>query len=270
MRANNKWIKIITSAFDPLYYLKNINNGADSLNTVQNQTNASHVDSSMHLHAHAQARLQNECQTDWMTAENKLLTTSCEIDYLDRFVFRGAIKFRGRIFINMVLIAIDKYKRKILGYLCKNDQVLTYCCSECEVEFVSAQDLEDHMLKHERFSNKRHKVDEHKQDEDKQEEHVQEECKQDEHHDEDAMSDSDLPLSFLSDTDKERNLQIKYQVIDILLTNSMLSVWSKFAFFCMTADTMPRWTESVWPKWFSAFWIRYQWRKEFPSATWRN
>lgn len=52
----------------------------------------------------------------------------------------------------MVLIAIDKYSRRILGYLCKNDQTVAYCCSECEVEFTSSIDLEEHMISHEQKS----------------------------------------------------------------------------------------------------------------------
>lgn len=52
----------------------------------------------------------------------------------------------------MVLIAIDKHSRKILGYLCKNDQTVAYCCSECEVEFTTAFALEEHMVEHEQKS----------------------------------------------------------------------------------------------------------------------
>lgn len=53
----------------------------------------------------------------------------------------------------MVLIAIDKHSRRILGYLCKNDQTVTYCCSECDVEFSEAFSLEQHMITHEQKSN---------------------------------------------------------------------------------------------------------------------
>lgn len=49
----------------------------------------------------------------------------------------------------MVLIAIDKLNRKVLGYLCRNGSILTYCCVECDVEFEAANQLEAHMLKHE-------------------------------------------------------------------------------------------------------------------------
>lgn len=52
----------------------------------------------------------------------------------------------------MVLIAIDKHSRKILGYLCKNNQTVAYCCSECEVEFTTAIALEEHMVTHEQKS----------------------------------------------------------------------------------------------------------------------
>lgn len=49
----------------------------------------------------------------------------------------------------MVLIAIDKHSRKILGYLCRNNQDVAYCCSDCDVEFGNASDLEEHMVVHE-------------------------------------------------------------------------------------------------------------------------
>lgn len=49
----------------------------------------------------------------------------------------------------MVLIAVDKLNRKVLGYLCRNGSIFTYCCVECDVEFEAANQLETHMLKHE-------------------------------------------------------------------------------------------------------------------------
>lgn len=49
----------------------------------------------------------------------------------------------------MVLIAVDKLNRKVLGYLCRNGSILTYCCVECDVEFEAANQLETHMSKHE-------------------------------------------------------------------------------------------------------------------------
>ena len=49
----------------------------------------------------------------------------------------------------MVLIAIDKHSRKILGYLCRNNQDVAYCCSDCDVEFSIASDLVQHMVVHE-------------------------------------------------------------------------------------------------------------------------
>lgn len=56
----------------------------------------------------------------------------------------------------MVLIAIDKYSRKILGYLCKNDQIVAYCCGECDVEFTGSAALEEHMVTHEKPSTDHH------------------------------------------------------------------------------------------------------------------
>lgn len=62
-------------------------------------------------------------------------------------------KERNKNCVTMVLIAIDKHSRRILGYLCKNDQTITYCCSECDVEFLEAFALEAHMITHEQKSN---------------------------------------------------------------------------------------------------------------------
>lgn len=49
----------------------------------------------------------------------------------------------------MVFYAIDKRNRKILGYLCKNNDILAYICGECDIEYDSSRDLEMHMLEHE-------------------------------------------------------------------------------------------------------------------------
>lgn len=49
----------------------------------------------------------------------------------------------------MGLIAVDKLNRKVLGYLCRNGNILLYCCVECDVEYEAANQLEAHMLKHE-------------------------------------------------------------------------------------------------------------------------
>ncbi|XP_031623577.1 uncharacterized protein LOC116340945 [Contarinia nasturtii] len=92
----------------------------------------------------------------------------------------------------MVLIAIDKYSRKILGYLCKNDQNVAYCCSDCDVEFTTAQDLENHMVMHEMVDSI----------------HSNEE-----NNDTDAISEADIPLNIvLSDIEREKQLKMKYQV----------------------------------------------------------
>lgn len=48
----------------------------------------------------------------------------------------------------MGLIAIDKQNRKILGYLCKNNQTIAYCCGDCDVEFPTVCALEEHMVMH--------------------------------------------------------------------------------------------------------------------------
>lgn len=50
----------------------------------------------------------------------------------------------------MGLMAVDRLNRKVIGYLCRNDTELAYCCGECDVEFDAAQELESHMVKHER------------------------------------------------------------------------------------------------------------------------
>lgn len=49
----------------------------------------------------------------------------------------------------MGLIAVDKLNRKVLGYLCRNNDVLAYCCSTCDIEFKQSNDLEAHMDHHE-------------------------------------------------------------------------------------------------------------------------
>lgn len=49
----------------------------------------------------------------------------------------------------MVFYAIDKRNRRILGYLCKNNDILAYICGECDIEYDSSRDLEMHMLEHE-------------------------------------------------------------------------------------------------------------------------
>lgn len=84
----------------------------------------------------------------------------------------------------MVLIAIDKHSRRILGYLCKNDENVAYCCSECDFEFTSALDLENHIsLKSSPIPN-----------------------------DTDTASEGDIPLNILNDIEREKRLKQKYQV----------------------------------------------------------
>lgn len=146
----------------------------------------------------------------------------------------------------MVFIAIDKYSRKILGYLCKNDETVAYCCSECDFEFASSSNLEEHMLKHEKPLNNDNQIvaenveeaigqknDQHEAiDQNNHEEEIvqndNEQPNDENNHDEAnvqeqrivdddniALNDAinDLPLSFLlSDAEKEKQLQIKYQV----------------------------------------------------------
>lgn len=63
----------------------------------------------------------------------------------------------------MVLIAVDKLNRKVLGYLCRNGSILTYCCVECDVEFEAANQLEEHMLKHELWPQEKEEEEEHQQ-----------------------------------------------------------------------------------------------------------
>lgn len=144
----------------------------------------------------------------------------------------------------MVFIAIDKHSRKILGYLCKNAETVAYCCSDCDFEFASSSNLEEHMLKHEKPLNNDNQI---------AAEHVEEAIGQkndqnlaidqsnhqeaivppneqqpnDEHNHEEAEAQeqrigdenialndaiNDIPLVILSDVEKEKQLQIKYQV----------------------------------------------------------
>lgn len=85
----------------------------------------------------------------------------------------------------MVLIAIDKHSRKILGYLCRNSQNITYCCSECDVEFTRAKELEAHMVLHEMKSRPPPA---------------------------ETIDGYDIEEAKVSNFEKERQLQIKYQV----------------------------------------------------------
>lgn len=48
----------------------------------------------------------------------------------------------------MVLIAVDRLNRRVVGYLCRNANALAYCCGECELEFDTAHNLELHMMIH--------------------------------------------------------------------------------------------------------------------------
>lgn len=106
----------------------------------------------------------------------------------------------------MVLIAIDKHSRKILGYLCKNDQIVAYCCSECEEEFTASVDLENHMVKHEqRNSHRTSSVG------DEPDAGVVGAAVTDTF-ETDTSSEGDLPLKVLSDKEKESLLINKYQV----------------------------------------------------------
>lgn len=99
----------------------------------------------------------------------------------------------------MGLIAIDKHHRKILGYLCKNDQTVAYCCSECDVEFTAAPALEMHMVTHDKSANNH--------------------CCHNSIEDftDDVPSKADPPLDSLSVIEKENLLKRKYQVIFSLL-----------------------------------------------------
>lgn len=93
----------------------------------------------------------------------------------------------------MVLIAIDKHSRKILGYLCKNNQSVAYCCSDCDVEFTSAQELEEHMVIHGiSLCSRRSPA---------------------KGNDIDTISEADIPLNVLSGIDSEKQLKMKYQVL---------------------------------------------------------
>lgn len=82
----------------------------------------------------------------------------------------------------MVLIAIDKHSRKILGYLCRNNQNVAYCCSNCDIEFTTVYGLEEHMVVHENLPNDKDDLD-------------------------------NLPLNLLSNIEKETQLKMKYQVV---------------------------------------------------------
>lgn len=89
----------------------------------------------------------------------------------------------------MVLIAIDKHSRKILGYLCRNSVSILYCCGECDFEFTTAQALEEHMFFHETLVPSTPEVEQ------------------------PSCFDDDVPLNILSNTEREKQLQVKYQVI---------------------------------------------------------
>lgn len=97
----------------------------------------------------------------------------------------------------MGFIAIDKYSRKILGYLIRNGENITYCCGECDIECASAKDLEEHMTAHCPTKN------------------VSKTMKT--IHDVDDNIENEVPPTVLSDLEKEKQLQIKYQVQIALL-----------------------------------------------------
>lgn len=90
----------------------------------------------------------------------------------------------------MVLIAIDKHSRKILGYLCKNGKDVAYCCSECDVEFTTAKDLVKHIVIHENSLD----------------------CITLEAKPNDTDGSNDIPPSLLSDFERDKHLKMKYQV----------------------------------------------------------
>lgn len=137
----------------------------------------------------------------------------------------------------MVLIAIDKHSRKILGYLCKNDQTVTYCCSECDEEFFEAFYLEQHMITHEHKSNNGEiqqapqipHADDDKTDEtpreipepepEQEQEQVQEPEPEPEPEPKEAASEVGVevvtPPKPMSSIERENLLKIKYQVIMI-------------------------------------------------------
>lgn len=99
----------------------------------------------------------------------------------------------------MVLIAIDKHSRKILGYLCKNNQTVAYCCGDCDVEFTTAFDLEQHMVTHEQ----------------KTPEAEIEAVSQvaDVKSPDEVLSDFEMPSKQLNSVEHENFLKIKYEVI---------------------------------------------------------
>lgn len=145
----------------------------------------------------------------------------------------------------MVLIAIDKHKRKILGYLCKNDDTVTYCCSECDFEFASSSNLEEHMVKHEKPLNNEHEtitvttevaIDQNVHDEAVQSNDHEEKIEKDVEDKENCQNEPEenivsekviipqeeippndvsivTPVNLLSDVEKEKQLQLKYQVM---------------------------------------------------------
>lgn len=129
----------------------------------------------------------------------------------------------------MVLIAIDKYSRKILGYLCKNDETVAYCCSECDFEFASSSNLEKHMVKHEKPSpdtiqtnasnDEKEPIEQNHHEETNDQANYDETIEQEEHvRPDDAVNDAvndainDPPLNASDEIDKEKQLQLKYQV----------------------------------------------------------
>lgn len=164
----------------------------------------------------------------------------------------------------MVLIAIDKHKRKILGYLCKNDDTVTYCCSECDFEFTSSSNLEEHMVKHEKPLNNENEtitvtaevaIDQNVQDEAVQPNGDEEKIEKDVEDKENCQNEPeevmvpeevilpeevivpqeeippndvsiDSPVNLLSDVEKEKQLQLKYQVMkEKLLKNSFFYIY---------------------------------------------
>lgn len=97
----------------------------------------------------------------------------------------------------MVLIAIDKHSRKILGYICRNNQNVAYCCSECDVEFTTAKDLEQHMVIHEN--------------------HLLITTPQPRQKNTNEVREDETSLTISSGFEKEKQLKIKYQVKIILI-----------------------------------------------------
>lgn len=156
----------------------------------------------------------------------------------------------------MVLIAIDKHSRKILGYLCKNNQNVAYCCSECDVEFSVSIDLENHMVKHEQCNSDQHlhvnesninvsNIEETNTENSNITESYTEESNIEKENTEQqniavlnndaseeksfenkscSSSEGDIPLQILSNIEKENLLMLKYQVELITFLNKFFEL----------------------------------------------